>query len=717
MKKGLLIIFCAFIGFYSLTAQRITSLVPDYKSNLKKYVQSVKTKQLLNSKKIKTRSFNEDYFLNYTMVEQPFAKNNNTDALYVTFMKLNSNFTKQHFGGLKDLYQHIGTNGEIYNILGFSSAQSKYVYSTVDLSKTSLILDSFNLKLQHTRVNNSKNDTIIVSVYDNSQVTIPTQVVTGNYPNWTSTQIAYSGILYSDTLIVSSQLAYNDTLPFSTPFLFTNRTYKPNLTLPAGKSFGLRVQFYGDTANYVTPLFTSRDECNDACLQSPAAVRNTSGFLFLPFNRGTANEINYSGTLNAQGVFFFCENDEPCEYWYAQNWDIDYFVHSNTQFNVKIDPLNTYIGCAGSSVDLASSYSGLDTLKKVTFLWKALGGGTFENGKDTITGAGASYTYDTLGGYKFIILKGTPSAGPDTAVSDTIVLSNFSMKPVLTQTGTIGCATKDSVLIRFNTTANIGISNNIITANTTGSRNLTLFPTYNAYFGMTYTWSNSGNFGRSDTTYIYTKTPGTYTVTVTNFAGCTATATVTTNNPKNLTLPVLNYTNNPLNNICPNKEISYINLSSKKTGWNFNWQEGATSLSTETDSFIHIFTTSGAKTVVLSADTPNCPNLKPISFSKPITVLPSTDTKCKSSINQTSLDQQVSIYPNPSKDGRFTISSSTTTPLNVNITDILGKTVYSQNLGTISKQVINLGNVQNGVYFIEINNGSSTTIQKLIMDK
>jgi hypothetical protein len=154
-----------------------------------------------------------------------------------------------------------------------------------------------------------------------------------------------------------------------------------------------------------------------------------------------------------------------------------------------------------------------------------------------------------------------------------------------------------------------------------------------------------------------------------------------------------------------------------KTGWNFNWQEGATSLSTETDSFIHIFTTSGAKTVVLSADTPNCPNLKPISFSKPITVLPSTDTKCKSSINQTSLDQQVSIYPNPSKDGRFTISSSTTTPLNVNITDILGKTVYSQNLGTISKQVINLGNVQNGVYFIEINNGSSTTIQKLIMDK
>jgi hypothetical protein len=207
MKKGLLIIFCAFIGFYSLTAQRITSLVPDYKSNLKKYVQSVKTKQLLNSKKIKTRSFNEDYFLNYTMVEQPYAKNNNTDALYVTFMKLNNNFTKEHFGGLKDLYQHIGTNGEIYNILGFSSAQSKYVYSTIDLSKTSLILDSFNLKLQHNRKNNAKNDTIIVSIYDNSQVTIPTQVVTGTYPNWTSTQIAYSGILYSDTMILSSQLA------------------------------------------------------------------------------------------------------------------------------------------------------------------------------------------------------------------------------------------------------------------------------------------------------------------------------------------------------------------------------------------------------------------------------------------------------------------------------------------------------------------------------
>jgi PKD repeat protein len=89
-----------------------------------------------------------------------------------------------------------------------------------------------------------------------------------------------------------------------------------------------------------------------------------------------------------------------------------------------------------------------------------------------------------------------------------------------------------------------------------------------------------------------------------------------------------------------------------------------------------------------------------------------------SSINIVESPQdQIVIYPNPSKDGRFTISSSTTTPLNVNITDILGKTVYSQNLGTISKQVINLGNVQNGVYFIEINNGSSTTIQKLIMDK
>jgi hypothetical protein len=78
---------------------------------------------------------------------------------------------------------------------------------------------------------------------------------------------------------------------------------------------------------------------------------------------------------------------------------------------------------------------------------------------------------------------------------------------------------------------------------------------------------------------------------------------------------------------------------------------------------------------------------------------------------------QISIYPNPS-NGSITIeypfTGNTGEEANISIIDITGKEVYACKItGYIN--IIELPNVFEGLYFIKLENGTQTDIQKIII--
>ncbi|HKR04852.1 MAG TPA: T9SS type A sorting domain-containing protein [Bacteroidia bacterium] len=79
------------------------------------------------------------------------------------------------------------------------------------------------------------------------------------------------------------------------------------------------------------------------------------------------------------------------------------------------------------------------------------------------------------------------------------------------------------------------------------------------------------------------------------------------------------------------------------------------------------------------------------------------------------------INPNPSA-GQFTIqySSDVNAAVKINITDLVGQVVYSENINDFSGQLtkqVDLGFLSAGVYMVNIENGSNKSIRKIVLEK
>jgi len=75
----------------------------------------------------------------------------------------------------------------------------------------------------------------------------------------------------------------------------------------------------------------------------------------------------------------------------------------------------------------------------------------------------------------------------------------------------------------------------------------------------------------------------------------------------------------------------------------------------------------------------------------------------------------INIYPNPS-DGTFRIEiENKEKTVDVSISDMTGKLVYSNKLNTFENHIIKLHDVSKGIYFIKINLGDKSVVSKLII--
>ncbi|MES2141259.1 MAG: T9SS type A sorting domain-containing protein [Bacteroidota bacterium] len=88
------------------------------------------------------------------------------------------------------------------------------------------------------------------------------------------------------------------------------------------------------------------------------------------------------------------------------------------------------------------------------------------------------------------------------------------------------------------------------------------------------------------------------------------------------------------------------------------------------------------------------------------------------SITSFSTESAVSVYPNPSGDGMFTVSTGNLSNKTIiTVSNIIGKVVFSKELNLTGNETIDLSNEANGSYFVNIKNDKENSTKKITINK
>ena len=88
------------------------------------------------------------------------------------------------------------------------------------------------------------------------------------------------------------------------------------------------------------------------------------------------------------------------------------------------------------------------------------------------------------------------------------------------------------------------------------------------------------------------------------------------------------------------------------------------------------------------------------------------EIKQQSKLQEASVIEGLSLYPNPVSNGKVYITSKNDLEKEIIIFDVLGKKALQT---TISSKELNISNLSPGVYIIKINEGAATATRKLIV--
>jgi hypothetical protein len=190
---------------------------------------------------------------------------------------------------------------------------------------------------------------------------------------------------------------------------------------------------------------------------------------------------------------------------------------------------------------------------------------------------------------------------------------------------------------------------------------------------------------------------------------CNATATTEVKLANNVPVNQLSFDIDPAEP-CQNKEVVFTNTSSESDKWKYLWKNGTSTFSTLYEPANYKFPTAGNNVRVTLESTLGACFVK---LEKTVKVIPSTDAKCKSSISNKDLSTMISVYPNPAPNGEFTLSNSTGEAVKLNVVDLLGKVVYTKDLGRSNEYQVAIPNVKSGIYFVEVISNKGTFTQKL----
>ena len=149
---------------------------------------------------------------------------------------------------------------------------------------------------------------------------------------------------------------------------------------------------------------------------------------------------------------------------------------------------------------------------------------------------------------------------------------------------------------------------------------------------------------------------------------------------------------------------TFNNTSTNATSYTWNFGDGTTSMETNPT---HTYTTSDSYTVELVASSPGCPD----------DVATQTLQNIVSGIEIISFINEINVYPNPS-NGNFTVEikgQNITKNMIFSLIDVTGKSVESRNVAfnSYAREVYQLDNLSNGVYFLRIQSDDQLTTLKI----
>ena len=553
---------------------------------------------------------------------------------------------------------------QIYDTLFDYTTNTTYPFDRYPTASTQLTVDTILVRYGHIKTvavgAGTRPDTIVVRLFKNDTLNTLFQ----------ATGISAEQV-WSQTLIVDTSM----TGPGTSPGTVNTGTliFAPGIALPTGSTFSIQVDFYGPVSDEFYVLAGYRDACAAACAANMSQVGSRFGdgmnswgeFVYKPatgtgfqaFTHDVSIDCNSNSTIE----------DANCENFYIQNYQIYPKVTAVVAFSGNIVADRTE-GCPGevAAVDLS------------------------------IYGATGSST-----------VAWTPTTGVDNPAAEDVNIT-IPASGTVTYTATI----TNGVNV---TTATFVLKSNGVTVNAGADQTVACGATANLSAvasgittGITYSWSN----GRS-TSANSGVDGGSYTVTVTNNKGCSATDVVSVMHPGESTI-VGFAVPSP---ICASPSYSnfFPNTSSVKTGWNFTWTNLTTSATSFTEDGNLIFSTAGPVTIKLSAEKDGCI----YSTQKNVVVKAATDPLCRTfSIDDQIFSNNVSIYPNPN-NGTFELNvEGANESIVITIFDSKGQTVYTSSEVKTNSLVktLDMSKASKGVYFVKVQSGVSITTKKLVIN-
>ena len=254
------------------------------------------------------------------------------------------------------------------------------------------------------------------------------------------------------------------------------------------------------------------------------------------------------------------------------------------------------------------------------------------------------------------------SNGANTASA--VVTPSTSIIYTVTSTYTTGCTDTKTVSVTVNAKPTITINSPSICVGQSA--------TLTASGATTYTWNTNSN---STSIVVSPSVSTNYTVNGTNTNGCsnTKSITVTVNAKPTITI------NSP--SICVGQSATLTASGATTYTWNTN--SNSTS--------IVVSPSVSTNYTVNGTNTNGCSNTKSITV---------TVNAC-TGINEAQLPNELSVYPNPTKDNITVVSSPNFIGKTYSITDQLGKLITNGKL-TSNNMKISLSSFPNGLYFVKI---------------
>lgn len=463
-------------------------------------------------------------------------------------------------------------------------------------SINTILVDTIYVELHRHQNISTLEDTIVFSILE-VDVTSMDRGLTLNGSTVTN------NVVWTDTLFTTTSLARNRKTKLAFPV--------NGVSIPSPKNgFIVMVNYWGHEYD----RFVIADANNYAC--SRDSMPKVSS---VPEN--SLSYLNYivqdNGCIDLSGIDDVRVGTGNCSYYYRQNIGIS--------ASIRVD------------ADLSASAAVKDTLTCPAQI----------DLRGYVGGGSGSYTFIWHGGPQGTVFS-TPNAVntmvsiPDSSsglipfyfyVLDQ-VSSNFIQDTVYVQVKGIGVDVDDHLA----TCTEIDI-HSVVTQDT---------------IGTIYQWSDGSTTTPTFTGATYDST---YSVTVTNAYGCTASDHVLIDNVSTQTLDIATASTT----VCYGQSVSFSNNSSQPTGWDWNWDFGNNLDSSDLFEPTFTFGNSGLYTVGLRGDSADCSF-----YAEPllITVLSAGGSGCNGNI-------ETSMFATP-----FTVCAGGTTTIRVNATGGIGGYTY-----------------------------------------